>query len=492
MRNMKLSILMISALSLAVLLNGCGSSSRESSSSPANVAKVSEAACAQCHGSARSSVTAAYLYDEYKNSKHFIAAGVGCQDCHGGGSQHSGIGPMPYPKPDSAGICVGCHTKTSLGAHFATYTTSLAAQYVSQSDTANGQCRQCHNPHDTTSLIQYNRDWAESGHGDIGYVPGNANASSVNSHYPWTTVSRDSCSKCHTTTGYKNFTDGLGTPYMSNNKKNEAVMCSACHNDYSWTRRDIGAQTLEYKYNGAAVVLPDPGDSNLCLVCHGGRGNVQSARSTRFEGHHAATGADLFAEFSHVGFEFTGQNYTKKSYFAHDSIGIADGSGPCVSCHMKSTSSHTFGVVTKDANGVITAINTQAVCDTCHSGAYAMTAAKLEEEAEGYKEAGVILKALLANTITNYKNTKVVISTTDQAKAASEGDYGSFQNSLYPTEDPGGFAHNRYYVKRLLFDSIDWMQHGAFTGSITINATTYPEAAAWFGAAAGTGIATRP
>jgi len=39
------------------------------------------------------------------------------------------------------------------------------------------------------------------------------------------------------------------------------------------------------------------------------------------------------------------------------------------------------------------------------------------------------------------------------------------------------------------------MTHGAFTGSIVIDATTYPEAALWFGAPSGTTgsfTATRP
>lgn len=480
----------LSVLSLFVLA-GCGSSSKESGNQTGTF--KASAACIECHAVNKiSPVTGAAIVGEWEKSAHNLNNGAACTDCHTN-SGHPGGGSIIKAVADTQ--CGTCHTVAKLGyPHFSPFANLTAAQYVSQTDAAGVQCRQCHNPHNTTSLIQYNKDWAESGHGNVTFVSGDdRSTSSVNSHYGWTIGARDACSKCHTTTGYKNFLAGA-TPKMSNNKKNESIMCSACHNDYSWTRRAIGAQTLEYKYNGAAIVLPNVGDSNLCLVCHGGRGNVQSVRSTRFEGHHLPVGADLFAEFSHVGFEFTGRNYTKPAYFKHDVVGIADGSGPCVSCHMKSTRSHTFGVVNKDANGVITAINTQAVCNTCHTVGtqYEMTAAKLEEEGEGYREAGKLLKDYLANTIANYKNAAVVITTTAQANAASEGDYGSLQNSLYPTEDPGAFAHNRIYVKRLLFDSIDWMQHGAFTGSITVNAASYPAAAAWFGAAATTGVATRP
>lgn len=517
----------LSVLSLFALA-GCGSSSKESGNQTGTF--KASAACIECHAVNKiSPVTGAAIVGEWEKSAHNLNNGAACTDCHTN-SGHPGGGSIIKAVADTQ--CGTCHTVAKLGyPHFSPFANITAAQYVSQTDAAGVQCRQCHNPHNTTSLIQYNKDWAESGHGDVGYVAGNTNASSVNSHYGWTTAGRDACAKCHTTTGYKKVTNGgvtildgvvtAGGPIMKNNKKNEAIMCSACHNDYSWTRRSIGAQTLEYRYDSGSgpvvVVLPDAKDSNLCLVCHSGRGNGQSARSTRFAGHHAPTGADLYAQYTHFGYEFTGLDYTKKAFFAHDTIGIADGSGPCVSCHMKSGNSHTFAVAKKDANGAITAINTQSVCNTCHNGNYAMTAAKLEEESAGYQQAGLLLKAYLLNTIANYHNKPITDSSgapidltgakyavpdptkTPQLKTGTVDiasmlaiDYGAFQNSLLPTEDPGGYAHNRFYVKRLLFDSIDALDNGALDGSITINATTYPEAAVWFGAAATTGVAERP
>ncbi len=509
---MKLSKSLTLLLGTAAMLAmyGCGSDNRESNLDQQSATFQASAACISCHATRMNTIvnTGTPIVEEWKKSAHNLRSGASCVDCHTN-SGHPNGGSIVKLVQDTQ--CATCHTTTSLGyPHFANYTTSLAAQYVSQTDAAGVQCRQCHNPHDTTSLIQYNKDWAESGHGNVGYVPGNASASSVNSHYPWTTASRDACSKCHTTSGYKNFLATGTAPFLSNNKKNEAIMCSACHTDYSWARRAAGVQTLEYTYNAAAITLPDAGDSNLCMVCHSGRGNGQSARSTRFAGHHAPTGADLFAEYTHLGYEFAGLDYTKKSYFKHDTIGIADGSGPCVSCHMKATNSHTFEVVTKDANGVITAIKSQAVCDTCHTST-PMTAAVLEEESAGYQEAGTLLKAYLRNTITNYHNYAIInssnapIDSTGKKYAAApvpagsvdialmpDVDYGAFQNWNLPTEDPGGYAHNRIYVKRLLFDSIDALDNGVLDGSITINATLYPKAAAWFRANATTGVATRP
>jgi len=527
MRFVKSFVLLIPAMAMLAMA-GCGSDNRESGASASLAASQ---ACIGCHANNKiSPVTGTLIVTEYLASAH-SSRGASCPDCHTNSGHPTG-GSIVKAVQDTQ--CATCHTTTNLGTlHFSNFTTSLASQFVSQSDAAGVQCRKCHNPHDTTSLIQYNRDWAESGHGDTTYVPGNANASSVNSHYPWTTVAREACSKCHTTTGNLKHTVGgatvlttdavtgtpgtttiTGGPLMSNNKKNEALMCSVCHNDYGWTRRAIGARTLEYTYdsdlvlgggsdafagaapattNGAnapaAVVLPDSGDSNLCLVCHSGRGNSQSKRSTRFEGHHAATGADLYAEYSHIGYEFAGLVYTKPAFFAHPTIGIADGAGPCVSCHMKTTKSHTYEVVTKDAGGVITAINSQAICNTCHGSA--MNAATLEELSLGYKDAGKLLKDYLANTVPNYTGAAIVVAS-GNVNTIHVNTYGAFQNSLISTEDPGGFAHNSYYVKRLIFDSIDWLDNHTFDGTITINATNYPNAAKWFNADAITGVATRP
>lgn len=672
MRITKLSMMLLGTLSLAALLNGCGSSSKESAISAGDIAKVDEASCRTCHSTQLEPLTGDSLIAQFNNSPHVAN---GCQSCHGGGSMHNGVGPLPFPKPGSA-QCAVCHTDqdsadyaASGHAHVATedgeakcnrchthegavlgmkngFTgdkSVMDAMVGAPAAIANAsviQCSTCHVMHEgklrtdagwtpaakvgsaTVSTSQeynlctgchtyineagqlvasgnngtasfyhntaWNRviasthyddpatptkiegyvirtnaatpcfdchgheaktntnilarqtvngvtgyvrttpeatiytDWAKSGHGGglitakyaaVDAYPKKADGTynrtagmtdavmAANSdgaayswgHYPWQTAGRAGCQKCHTATGAANYMKNPSTYNAANNDfshlkldatgngQQELLYCWGCHsNAGTGALNNPGAVTTEYKYNAADIKLPDAGKSNGCLVCHTGRGNVQSARSTRFEGHHAATGADIFAEFTHVGFEFTGQNYAKPAFFAHDKVGMSNGAGPCVGCHMNSAS-HSFGVVTKDANGLITSITTQPVCNTCHTGQYAMTAAKLEEEGEGYREAGVLLKALLANTVTNYKAAPVVITTTAQANAASEGDYGSYQNAMYPAEDPGGFAHNRYYVKRLIFDSIDWMQHGAFTGSITVDAATYPHAAAWLG-----------
>ena len=68
----------------------------------------------------------------------------------------------------------------------------------------------------------------------------------------------------------------------------------------------------------------------------------------------------------------------------------------------------------------------------------------------------------------------------------TQGDLGAAHNYNYLLHEPGAYAHNRLYAKRLIFDSIDWLDNASLDGTIDINADLQPEAAVWFGAPAGT------
>ena len=40
--------------------------------------------------------------------------------------------------------------------------------------------------------------------------------------------------------------------------------------------------------------------------------------------------------------------------------------------------------------------------------------------------------------------------------------------------EPGAYVHNSLYTKRLIFDSIDWLDNGNMDGDITATVTTDP------------------
>ena len=444
-----------------------------------------------------------------------------------------------------------------------------------------GPCYDCHGHEAKTNTgstapsaanATIHTDWAQSGHAgglltakytaaagnlrtqaEVDAVTAAGVDSTTNSwsHYNWDdTSSRGDCQMCHTATGISNYlrtqtTDRTGYNSANNNyshliswsatggsnRQNELLYCWGCHKDAGTGALRNTAQAI-FSFadsNNQAIVVTDAGKSTACVVCHGGRGSAGAAilndtsntRSSRFAGHHAPTAGVLYSAKTHIGFEFPGQSYANPSFFAHDKIG-QNAAGPCASCHMAPAASngkpsHSFAPVT-ESGGTITAINNQALCNTCHTpgGAYAMTPAKLEEESAGYAEASTILNNYISNLsgYTNYLNLAITSSNYNNTTAVPLNAYGAYQNgklggtlggtfggvvvSAVAGDEPCAYVHNRFYVKRLIFDSIDWMVHGttgALTGSIAIDASTYPNAARWFGAPTGTTgtfTATRP
>lgn len=411
-------------------------------------------------------------------------------------------------------------------------------------------------------------------------------------HYDWDSISRQGCQQCHTATGNSNFMKAQAAGAVYNGKKNdfshlggwvgttnadgeftsatvssqnELLYCWGCHSSVETGALHAPADkgiTLGYKVDNVSVALPNLGSSNACVGCHSGRGNVQSllgastvidpaavltatttpkSTATATSTHYLTPAATIFKDETGIGYEFPGLDYADPAFYKHNTIG-------CVDCHMKSEKSHSFEVAEKDGTGAITAINSQATCNSCHT-TYPMNAAILEEEALGYEEAlhafehelalkgyvfanaypyfyadgadadldaDLFFKSPTGVTPAVYSavatdrngdgmvdtldwsdfNADGLIDAADQAYNkpaiwATQGDLGAAHNFNYLHHEPGAYAHNRFYAKRLIFDSIDWLDNGAMNGTITVDTLAYPEAALWLGAGAN-GVATRP
>jgi hypothetical protein len=137
LRNMQVCLLVVMSMILSLLLGGCGSSNKEGVT--ANVAQVDEATCRVCHSTSIDPVSKTQLLPEYLNSVH-NTADRGCQGCHGGGAQHNGVGPIPYPDPLAADRCnnASCHNNGAPSP-------AVARDFV-------GNCARCHAPNgDTTN-----------------------------------------------------------------------------------------------------------------------------------------------------------------------------------------------------------------------------------------------------------------------------------------------------------------------------------------------------
>lgn len=443
-------------------------------------------------------------------------------------------------------------------------TTKVIEGYVVRRDQDNS-CADCHNLHSADNTI--NNQWARSAHGghlleakeaaeaasadvfaagandDGAGTPGFAAAWT---HYDWDDSNgtgpggsnRQSCQMCHTATGAANYLSDPATYDPANNDfghlsgwtangwspQNELLYCWGCHSDAGQGElRNPGAITRPYSVGGVPVTLPDLGNSNVCVNCHGARGNVEnyalagnpttdmSTLNAGFgpgtknvtEAHYLVAAATLYAADTRIGYEYAGQNYSPVPFFAHDGIGLNNdspesGHGPCVACHMETEESHTWELVEKDGSGVITALKSTA-CIECHDGEHGpglvvedtttafglqtatAAAAFLQEEAEGYHQALDILEAALDARGVVFTGSYPYFDTSAAGSWINEGVFGAAHNFNYLHHEPGGFAHNRYYVKRLLFDSIDWVGNDTLDGTIDIDTATYPEAAKWFG-----------
>jgi len=351
---------------------------------------------------------------------------------------------------------------------------------------------------------------------DAVFAAGNDNPDDAWVHYNWDRSGRASCQRCHTATGAMNFMnanqtltdddEGNDAPYDQNandyshlvgwsdnpangSPQNEMLYCWGCHTsvDCGGVLRNPGPITEEYDPE-VIVEYPDILGSNVCMSCHLGREIGAVIKATEDEdgvrgfinSHYLSAGAQLFAV---GGFHYDGLNYANVTFFAHDMIGTegepgTGDNGPCAGCHMSSPESHTFLPVEKDEEtGEITAL-TATVCAECHSGQFALDAEELNHEKEGYHASLEALNlALAAQGIFFDPGYPYFFN-------AADGQGGSFTNWAGPygvglwqetmgaafnynllEHDPGGFAHNRFYIKALIWDSIDFLDDGVLNDS---------------------------
>ncbi len=146
----KLYINMVLALSLAVFIGGCGSSSKEGSASASgdSVASVGDTACVQCHSAVTDPLTGEGIIAQYENSSPhkdspYANNGNGCEACHGGGAQHNGVGPIPYVDPYAGNgtRCAACHKGNYATNAPTTFADSKHANVVIEEGAS---CRRCH------------------------------------------------------------------------------------------------------------------------------------------------------------------------------------------------------------------------------------------------------------------------------------------------------------------------------------------------------------
>lgn len=416
--------------------------------------------------------------------------------------------------------------------------TTYRAQYVSSLYV--GNCRKCHNPHNPSAAIEISRQWAQSGMGDTkSGARQRYDFKTRGTYQPVNETFQFYCVRCHTSTGYikfvtSGFTDlapfaGPGFAVVQNSpqpvvpappdlpspdKTKEVTACNVCHDDgngnaYGFALRAVPPVRIYYnvstawtvptiKLNNSPVDYPDKGASNMCLPCHTGRGigqlikdaataGLNFASAPSISAHDRDTGAILAR---HGGYEFPGRDYANPDTYLHEFIGMNNTRGtgtlgPCIVCHMKSSESHSFEPVTKTVTtttNIISGIKSQA-CARCHDGSFQPAwdgdGTNLQKKRAGEQASLAALAALLkAKGVPKTINSTLSLRNWEFPYGAGTGPntMGANFNSSLLVNEPGAYVHNDTYAKRLIYDSIDWLNNGALDDDVVaaINALTFP------------------
>jgi trimeric autotransporter adhesin len=416
--------------------------------------KPAQIVCAMCHVGA-------------DNGGHPGAlSATPCNNCH---IDAQGRVPL-HPFAIGANPCSGCHNShTTVGtntspaspAHFNNLT---GAGYPASFNSSRSTCVDCH--YDSTDNASHRTQWSATGHAAVQAVPWAADDFKT----------MNGCVQCHTTTGFIAYSTGKVTAAWgsSADKTKEILSCVGCHTDIiGGTVRNV---TPVKPYPDDSYQNRNVGKSNLCFDCHSGTNSGASISSKIgradftnlpiIEPHYMPAAGNLHGS---AGYRFPAQSYDFYSSNSHRMIGmfnrVSTGfSGPCVACHMSSTQTHTLKAASTDSNGTVTGIST-SVCANCHGSS--LTPASMNASKADFLNAMSVLKAMLASRGFVYSEaTHSFPNTNWGSDEAGANAMGAAYNFLLLQNDPGVYAHNPTYARRLVSDSIDALYNGRVTGSI--------------------------
>lgn len=107
------AIAVLAVVVTAGALGGCGSSNKEGADQMGGtgaINRVGSTTCTNTCHAASQDISGNDIAAVWRNSTHTTVQDVDCEDCHGPGGQHWGIGPMPFPVPQAERCAqTSCH-----------------------------------------------------------------------------------------------------------------------------------------------------------------------------------------------------------------------------------------------------------------------------------------------------------------------------------------------------------------------------------------------
>ena len=228
----KYSAVIVSLL-VSAMLTACGSDHREANANPASVARVAdEAVCRVCHGATLDPVSGTSIVADFATATNshnqptdaLDGSPLGCQGCHGGGAEHNGVGPIPFPNPLTANRCITCHTAGGL----APTTSDLTPLFtLAKAGFITNNCSHCHT------------------------------ASGVGSIHGAMVPTTDDCVFCHEVPAPQH-----GAALINDNSGVRAI--TGPNGEFESSRNNTAGYRSHHIYNGPGVAPL----SAQCIVCH--------------------------------------------------------------------------------------------------------------------------------------------------------------------------------------------------------------------------------
>jgi hypothetical protein len=158
--------------------------------------------------------------------------------------------------------------------------------------------------------------------------------------------------------------------------------------------------------------------------------------------------------------------------------------GACIACHMDgSPQKHLFTPFSTASNGVIAQVTSTTCFNTtgCHNTTN-FTAGFLQSKKDGYQASLAVVTKLLEGMTIYFNPAKPPYFFDDQANTTPTTNWvrtingtqygsdvmGAAFNLRLLLAEAGAWAHNDIYTKRLLYDTVDFLDNGQLDNSVSV------------------------